>query len=72
MVKHCEYCEKKLSEDKGEIAHGCLDCANYPWYTDKIDIRNDIIIRLFERFDNDDLERVFDLKHKDILMDIID
>ena len=31
----CEYCEKVLSQQKGEYDHGCLDCHGQP-YADKI------------------------------------
>lgn len=27
----CKYCEKILNEEKGETAHGCLDCHMSPW-----------------------------------------
>ena len=27
---NCKYCYKELSEERGEIAHGCLDCAVNP------------------------------------------
>lgn len=25
-LEYCTYCEKELLEEKGELAHGCLDC----------------------------------------------
>lgn len=31
----CEYCEEELSEEKGELAHGCLRC-HYDPRVDKI------------------------------------
>jgi hypothetical protein len=27
-VYYCEYCDKELSHDKGEVLHGCLDCCH--------------------------------------------
>jgi hypothetical protein len=30
-IHFCEYCEKELSEEKGELAHGCLNCHYAPW-----------------------------------------
>lgn len=35
----CKYCDKELSEEKGELAHGCLDC-HYDPRADKIDLLN--------------------------------
>lgn len=35
MSFYCEYCDKELSEEKGELAHGCLHCHGTPW-VDKI------------------------------------
>lgn len=29
MNDQCEYCKKDLSEDKGELDHGCLDCGGF-------------------------------------------
>jgi hypothetical protein len=26
IKSHCQDCDKELSEEKGEYAHGCLDC----------------------------------------------
>lgn len=34
---YCKYCSKQLSYLKGEVAHGCLDCADSPVLTLKID-----------------------------------
>jgi hypothetical protein len=30
MSADCPYCDKELSEEKGEMAHGCLDCHYDP------------------------------------------
>ena len=27
---NCDYCGKRLDEERGEIAHGCLDCYDMP------------------------------------------
>jgi len=42
---YCKYCDKKLSEKKGEIAHGCLDCHDSPliYKIDKLKDRNKIL-----------------------------
>jgi hypothetical protein len=29
MTPQCRYCKKELSQAKGEVDHGCLDCAGY-------------------------------------------
>lgn len=35
---HCDLCNRKLSKEKGEYDHGCLDCAGYLcWHDGKID-----------------------------------
>jgi hypothetical protein len=30
MSNFCNYCDKELSEEKGELAHGCLNCHYDP------------------------------------------
>lgn len=48
----CKYCDKELSEEKGEIAHGCIDCCVNPLteklrYTNKtIDLQRQVIDKL--------------------------
>lgn len=35
-IFYCHYCDKVLSEEKGEHDHGCLTCHGEPWQA-KID-----------------------------------
>lgn len=32
---NCDLCNKKLSKEKGELDHGCLNCAGYLCWHDK-------------------------------------
>jgi len=34
----CEYCEKVLSQQKGEEDHGCLDCAGYIYIVNGVNV----------------------------------
>lgn len=45
--EYCYYCDKKLSVEKGEIAHGCLDC-HHTVQADRIDDRDRKIKELKE------------------------
>lgn len=41
----CRYCDKLLSEAKGELAHGCLHCHGSVW-VERIDYAESVIKKL--------------------------